>query len=499
MAKQTATGGIINGQLHSQCNEKTGCGEKFIVNGQQIEAERDEAILTGAAEHAYPNEVFEIQGTIKQIASAINVLGGGQSFAKGAVINDQDGNKFKVQEAQNNPPGRQISGTVYFINRRSMNDPGHYRVRGTVRQIASAINGLHSPVSFAPGGDFFKNGGIKSDDKIKKLIRLLDDPCVQQTEEGIEFGNWMLDKLRSGYVFKSRVEFEKKAQGLGISNVRDVKELTEMAIVRYAMELASSGISVSDTYKKMVEFYNRQPNMTLRTSATLLMQQYSTPTPIAYLLGVFCGFNSNVEGVEFFEPSAGNGMLTVAGNPKNFAVNEIDQTRLCSLRALDFAQVTDQDGTLPFEQYYRKFKAMITNPPFGSMEKMIDGVKLSGLENIMAINALETIKDEGRAAIITGGHVEYDSAGRIAGLKNKVFLNWLYQRYNVVDVINISGNLYAKQGTQFKIRATLINGRRKTEKFYPLAKNDATALDSFSPKQVNNFEELYMRMQQHID
>lgn len=500
MAKNSGVGGIIQGQLHSQCNPHTGCGEKFIVNNEKIEAEKDEAILTGEAEHQYPTEVFEIHGTIKQIASAINTLGGGNAFAAGAKIMDEKGELFKViNRAENAPPARQITGTVYFINRRSMNDERYYRVKGTVRQIASAINGLHSPVNFEPGGEFFKQGGIKTNDaKVKRLIHLLEDPCLEQTQKGKEFVEWMLEKIRSGHIFKNRLEFEKKANSLGIDNPRDIKELAEMAIVVYAGEIAQSGKGIRETYTRMVQFYQRQPNMTLRTSATITLQQYSTPTPISYLLGIFCGFNKPGEGLRFLEPSAGNGMLTIAGKRENFIVNEIDKTRLCTLHALGFGKITDQDGTHPFP-YKKELEAMITNPPFASMEKIIEGIKITGLENIMAINALETIKDDGRAAIITGGHLQVDSMGRIAGLKDKVFLNWLYRRYNILDVINISGSLYAKQGTQFKIRAVLINGRRETDRYYPLADSSKSALDSFAPKQVNNFEELYTRMEQHID
>lgn len=68
----------------------------------------------------------------------------------------------------------------------------------------------------------------------------------------------------------------------------------------------------------------------------------------------------------------------------------------------------------------------------------------------MALRALDTMKDNGKAAIIIGGHNRYDSKGRFQKSKHRVFFNYLYSYYNVVDLINIDGHkLYSRQGTSF--------------------------------------------------
>ncbi|MBM3416794.1 MAG: hypothetical protein FJY20_10205 [Bacteroidetes bacterium] len=105
----------------------------------------------------------------------------------------------------------------------------------------------------------------------------------------------------------------------------------------------------------------------------------------------------------------------------------------------------------------------------------------------MIANALRSLNKNGRAAIIMGGHNRYDEKGRLTG--DRVFFNYLYNHYNVSNVINIDGSLYAKQGTSFPIRMILIDGV-KAEKsgFAPLE-------DKQTSSPITTFEELYQRVQ----
>lgn len=144
-------GGVIEGQLHSECEEEHGCGVKFTVGSTEkmIEAERDEAVLVSSAfgvNLMCPTGGCEytIKGTCSQIASAINVLGGGKNFDKGAVVTTTDGSPVEVPEMKTEASDTDVeshleSGTI-IINRRSMADPKEYTFTGTLKQIASAIN-----------------------------------------------------------------------------------------------------------------------------------------------------------------------------------------------------------------------------------------------------------------------------------------------------------------------------------------------------------------------
>jgi hypothetical protein len=139
-----AEGGIIEGRLHSECGDD-GCGRKFQVgeNGQIIEAERDEAVIV--AEAFDDNETHTIEGTPSEIASALNVLGGGKNFDDGAKIiqNNKENELLKSKtQAKNTDVDDVIDSGSIIINRRSMADKKKYSVTGTKKQIASSINSV---------------------------------------------------------------------------------------------------------------------------------------------------------------------------------------------------------------------------------------------------------------------------------------------------------------------------------------------------------------------
>ena len=146
--KEMEEGGIIEGQLHSECNDSDGCGEKFEVGsgGNTIEAERDEAVIVSEAFNN--NNTYTIYGTCSQIASALNIIGGGKNFDQGASIMSGDGKQLSFSqmksEAKNTDVDRNLEGGSIIINRRSMADPKKYTVTGTTRQIASAINSMNN-------------------------------------------------------------------------------------------------------------------------------------------------------------------------------------------------------------------------------------------------------------------------------------------------------------------------------------------------------------------
>jgi hypothetical protein len=145
VAMKFEEGGIIEGQLHSECNEPHGCGEKFQVGegGSIIEAERDEAVIVSNT--FKDSDEYTIEGTPSEIASALNVLGGGKNFDKGATI-EKDGKEVNLPEMKNEAQDTNvepiIEGGSIIINRRSMADDTNYEVTGTPRQIASAINSV---------------------------------------------------------------------------------------------------------------------------------------------------------------------------------------------------------------------------------------------------------------------------------------------------------------------------------------------------------------------
>lgn len=299
-------------------------------------------------------------------------------------------------------------------------------------------------------------------------------------------------KLGFKHKFNGIVELRKIAERVGLKDIKDtdLQELAETAIVKRARGIASSE-STNDAVKfeRIKTLYENQPSLNQRDSERVMKQQYSTPVPYAFLADMYVKGNGKV--IESaLEPSAGNGMLTIGLPMDKVHVNDIDAQRLANLRRQGFKNVTSQDGTQPFAD--KDVDVVVTNPPFGSATpKEYDGYKISSLEGQMAINALESMKDDGRAAIIIGGKTEYAKNGSL-NPKDKAFLGYLYSHYNVEDVINVDGSLYAKQGTSYPTRIILINGRRLNENAFPPVKDKARA------ETVKDYDELYKRIEDDI-
>lgn len=292
--------------------------------------------------------------------------------------------------------------------------------------------------------------------------------------------------------FNGIVELRKIAERLGLKDIKDtdLQELAETAIVKRARGIASSeSTNDAEKFKRIKALYENQPSLNQRDSERVMKQQYSTPAPYAFLANMYVKGNGKV--IESaLEPSAGNGMLTIGLPMDKVHVNDIDAQRLANLRRQGFKNVTSQDGTQPFAD--KDVDVVVTNPPFGSATpKEYDGYKISSLEGQMAINALESMKDDGRAAIIIGGKTEYAKNGSL-NPKDKAFLGYLYSHYNVEDVINVDGGLYEKQGTSYPTRIILINGRRLNENAFPPVKDKARA------ETVKDYDELYKRIEDDI-
>ena len=232
--------------------------------------------------------------------------------------------------------------------------------------------------------------------------------------------------------------------------ITKVKEAVEIGLMHVARSIAQSDKSLRQKYDELIDLYNRQPYVgTKKTLKQMVLQQYSTPLPIAFLMSEFVKNKSNSS--LYFEPSAGNGFLTISLPQENTICNEIDRYRLDNLKNEHYRKVSEQDARQPFE-YNRIFDGVVTNPPF-----------LKGQEtNAMIFNALETMKDSGRCAILRDGNAQFtEYAGTKLRSSFTGFYDKLFQEYNVVKIININAKkIYAKQGTSFFMHIILINGRR---------------------------------------
>lgn len=303
----------------------------------------------------------------------------------------------------------------------------------------------------------------------------------------------MLSALDSGTKpYRSILDLRKRAAGLGMEVDNDgrtdilLQELVEDGLVRAAREVVNKhGRDSRESYDLICKLYDMQPTIAARSSNRIKMQQYSTPLPMAWNAAYFV-MNGKKDG-KVLEPTAGNGMLVFAVPANQVHANELDETRLENLREQGFAEVTQQDAVEPFEGG-KQYDVVIANPPFGKREAVnYDGKLIPGLDPQITLNALASMKDDGKASIIIGGNMEYGSNG---GLKSmKPFFTYLYDHYNVKGVVDMDGKLYAKQGTTYPTRMILIDGRRSDEEraqtaVYP-------PVESKAIRRAESFDDLY--------
>lgn len=165
--------------------------------------------------------------------------------------------------------------------------------------------------------------------------------------------------------------------------VKEVQEETEAVIAEMMREIDGESIPDTEKFAKLTELYQKQPVLSKRTSTSMRNQAYSTPAPLAWLLGKRIGIQN---GKQIYEPTAGTGLL-VATAPRNLTiVNELDKKRLSILERQGHAFVHNNDATKwkPTQQADR----VIMNPPFGGAEeKEIDGYRIGKLDHQIALKA----------------------------------------------------------------------------------------------------------------
>ncbi len=351
---------------------------------------------------------------------------------------------------------------------------------------------------------------------------LAGDSAKEQDRRNVEHdfveavSNELIQRINNEGSPLTMAEVRKMAEERGMKDVSptDLQELVERAVSLRARSIAehtlTGGPGTQEIgFNKIVKLYTTQPVLSDRDVERIQRQQYSTPVPMGYLMDQFMMSHGH-QGKRLLEPSAGNGALTIGVPKDNCHVNDIDPRRLANLRAMGFKVITNQDALQPFEGQY---DMVVTNPPFGTAPSVrtYDGLfEISTLEGQMAINALDSMTDDGRAAIIVGGSIgkwptPYEKNGRLQKVADRQFFGYLYSHYNVVDIIPIDGkSLYSRNGTSYNVRMILIDGRRRDaegnvirevnaeNRVFPPVKEEAR------PEAVTTYDELYKRVQDDI-
>lgn len=299
-----------------------------------------------------------------------------------------------------------------------------------------------------------------------------------------------IDLLTDNHKLKAAVA---EYNGVSVKEVKpeqmkEAQEALEFALVQKAREVVIVESDQKATYDKLVDLYQSQPNLNVRSSTSMKNMAYSTPAPLAYLGSKLAGINDKSF---VYEPTAGNGMLLIGANPDLVIANELNDLRVSQLKEQGF-QVTQEDATT--FQPGTMVDAVIMNPPFGRLRDedgkakpvKIDGYTIKSVDHLIAAQALKALKDDGRSVIIIGAQKK---AGDI-GPSDRTFFNWLYSNYNVVDHFEVDGDLYKRQGAGWPVRLLVVNGREESNNISPV---------SGSIERVRTWDEVYERFTESMD
>lgn len=259
----------------------------------------------------------------------------------------------------------------------------------------------------------------------------------------------------------------------GTAEAKIMDEAIESAVIYTARQIAVQNEGgPEEIYRRLVDLYNAQPKLSVRSSTSIEQQAYSTPIPLAYLASHLAGINQNTT---VYEPTAGNGALLIDARPTYVTANELNPDRAAQLRGfLRGATITEEDAAEFKPQ--GSFDVVIGNPPFGavrddtgqSVRFQVDNqYSTNEIDHAIAMKALESMKDDGSATLIVGGinKTITDPKKRAEAYNGKAkreFYFKLYSQYNVVDHFTVDGALYERQGAGWPVDVIVIKGRGKS-------------------------------------
>jgi hypothetical protein len=191
------------------------------------------------------------------------------------------------------------------------------------------------------------------------------------------------------------------------------------------------------------------PTQSWRSATQVTYQQFSTPTPIAYLAAYLMNLSG---GDTVLEPSCGTGSLAIWAQAAGAAVvtNEIDPRRQQLARLIGF-DPTGHDAEFIDDLLPESIapNAVLINPPFSSAGGRIEWNRNKfGFRHVES--ALRRLAGGGRFAVILG---DGGSPGSVSGGR---FWDSILPEIRVTRSISIPGREYYRNGTT--VGVTLILG-----------------------------------------
>ncbi len=241
----------------------------------------------------------------------------------------------------------------------------------------------------------------------------------------------------------------------GAWNWKQAYEACETAKVlflrKYGTALFRKAATPATRLAALTKILGLFPTHTRRSEESQALQQFSTPVP----LGLAALTAAEIRpGDRVLEPSAGTGLLAIlaqlAGG--SLTLNELAETR-AGLLAMLFPDtaVTSFDAAQIDDHLDPAFapSVVLMNPPFSAMAHVSGRVQDAGFRHISS--ALRRLAPGGRLVTITGANVGPDTSDC-----REAFVS-LQARARVVFSCPIAGALYARHGTTFPTRLTVID------------------------------------------
>ena len=241
----------------------------------------------------------------------------------------------------------------------------------------------------------------------------------------------------------------------GVWNWKQAYEACETATVlflrKYGPALFRKAATPAARLAALTRIVGRLPTHTRRSEESQTLQQFSTPVPLGIAAMTAAAIRP---GDRVLEPSAGTGLLAIlaqlAGG--SLTINELAETRAELLATLfpatpitqfDAAQIDDHldHAVVP--------SVVLMNPPFSAMAHVAGRVQDAGFRHISS--ALRRLAPGGRLVAITGANVGPDNSDW-----RDAFVA-LQARARVVFSCPMAGSVYARHGTTFPTRLTVID------------------------------------------
>ncbi|MFA6031389.1 MAG: strawberry notch family protein [Myxococcota bacterium] len=226
---------------------------------------------------------------------------------------------------------------------------------------------------------------------------------------------------------------------------------TVLFLRKYGKALFRKATSPALRLSALSKIAGLMPTHTRRSEEAQTFQQFSTPIPLGLVAATAAAITP---ADRVLEPSAGTGLLAILAEiaGASLVLNELAETRAVLLSCLfpavsasrfDAAQIDDHldPGAVP--------SVVLMNPPFSVMAHVEGRMADAAWRHIAS--ALARLAPGGRLVTITGANFAPDHPAWTAAFTR------LQERGRVVFSAAIDGSAYAKHGTTFPTRLTIID------------------------------------------